>query len=126
MRAQSLLSILNSLIFLITFSLLRTLFYSSTEFNNVFVQQQLGEHKSYAPNSRVLFLTAHPDDECMFFAPTILALTSKMNSLYPEMFSLCLSFGDADGLGTVRREELGRSLDVLGIGRDNRAAVDHP
>ena len=50
----------------------------------------------------------------------------SQSHIYPEVFSLCLSLGDADGLGTVRREELERSLDVLGIGCANRAVVDHP
>ena len=39
---------------------------------------------------RVLLITAHPDDECMFFAPTILALTR----VAPEdVYLLCLSNG---------------------------------
>lgn len=120
------------------------IFHDSIESNNVFIswQHQLAIPDSYTPRARVLFLTAHPDDECMFFAPTIMALTSKVkfrrsparhsveywnnNNAYPEVFSLCLSAGDADGLGTVRREELGRSLDVLGIGDEKRSVVDHP
>lgn len=28
-------------------------------------------------NPNVLILTAHPDDECMFFAPTVLALVEQ-------------------------------------------------
>jgi N-acetylglucosaminylphosphatidylinositol deacetylase len=36
----------------------------------------------------VLILTAHPDDECMFFSPTIQALTSVAN-----VHVLCLSQG---------------------------------
>jgi len=39
---------------------------------------------------RVLFVTAHPDDECMFFAPTILTLT---RSGQYDVFLLCLSSG---------------------------------
>ena len=49
----------------------------------------------------------------MFFAPTILALQRQYEDL--ELYSLCLSVGDADGLGDVRRTELEASLDVLGI-----------
>ena len=68
--------------------------------------------------ARVLLLTAHPDDECMFFAPTILSLLSQTHTTQddqssPEIYSLCLSVGDADGLGSRRARELGRSLDVL-------------
>ena len=118
-------------------ALLVVLLHNSTEAYNVFIDEAAKPDS----NARILFLTAHPDDECMFFAPTIMALTSKMNSLpasashsdeylsthaYPEVFSLCLSFGDADGLGVIRREELRRSLDVLGIRYEHRAVVDHP
>ncbi|KIJ61589.1 hypothetical protein HYDPIDRAFT_137542 [Hydnomerulius pinastri MD-312] len=74
--------------------------------------------------SRVLLLTAHPDDECFFFAPTILAL--QQHASQPDIYSLCLSVGDADGLGQVRKEELSRSLDVMGIEHDKRWVVDHP
>jgi len=44
-----------------------------------------------AHTGRVLFVTAHPDDECMFFAPTILFLT---RSGQYDVFLLCLSSGD--------------------------------
>ena len=74
--------------------------------------------------ARVLLLTAHPDDECMFFAPTVLALLAQAPP--PAVYSLCLSVGNADGLGETRREELGRSLDVLGVGPDRRWVVDRP
>ncbi|GLB41694.1 putative glcNAc-PI de-N-acetylase [Lyophyllum shimeji] len=73
-------------------------------------------------HGNVLLLTAHPDDECLFFAPTIQAVTRANTPVY----SLCLSIGDADGLGSVRREEFGRSLDVLGVPKDRRWVIDHP
>lgn len=38
----------------------------------------------------VLFVTAHPDDECMFFAPTILSLVKEGYCVY----LLCLSAGN--------------------------------
>ncbi|KAF7324739.1 hypothetical protein MKEN_00515600 [Mycena kentingensis (nom. inval.)] len=76
----------------------------------------------------VLLLTAHPDDECMFFAPTILALTALQQQ--PEdsgsVYSACLSVGNADGLGSIRKHELGGSLDLLGIDTNKRFLVDHP
>lgn len=43
-----------------------------------------------AMKGRILLITAHPDDECMFFAPTILSLG---NSVRAELFLLCLSEG---------------------------------
>jgi N-acetylglucosaminylphosphatidylinositol deacetylase len=39
---------------------------------------------------RVLFVTAHPDDECMFFGPIILKLAQQSDC---QMFLLCLSEG---------------------------------
>ena len=40
-------------------------------------------------HGRVLLITAHPDDECMFFAPAIVTLTQAG----VEIFLLCLSEG---------------------------------
>lgn len=77
-------------------------------------------HQTVSP-PRVLLLTAHPDDECFFFAPTILAL--RRSSL---IFSLCLSTGNADGMGERRKGELGHSLDILGVDEDKRWIIEHP
>lgn len=90
----------------------------------------------------ILVLTAHPDDECMFFAPTILALTGSSTLNEPDapssaleeggieqhrkVFSLCLSSGNADGLGEIRKRELAGSLDVLGIPEGRRWVLDEP
>lgn len=82
--------------------------------------------------SRVLLVTAHPDDECMFFGPTLISLKKKKNC---RIFVLCLSRGkrslkldhlqvvDADNLipgdferqGNLRKDELWRSCDVFKI-----------
>lgn len=40
--------------------------------------------------SRVLIVTAHPDDESMFFGPTILSLAKRPNC---QLYLLCLSNG---------------------------------
>jgi N-acetylglucosaminylphosphatidylinositol deacetylase len=73
-------------------------------------------------NIKVLLVTAHPDDECMFFGPTILALRARN----VEVHSLCLSVGNQDGLGSTRRHELFDSLDVLDIPAGKREVVDSP
>jgi N-acetylglucosaminylphosphatidylinositol deacetylase len=77
---------------------------------------------------RVLLLTAHPDDEAFFFGPTLTALLDTQGAgvaaYAPQLHSLCLSVGDADGLGAVRAAELGRSLDVFGVGPQNRLVLD--
>lgn len=40
----------------------------------------------------ILFVTAHPDDECMFFGPSIISLTEKPGA---NVYLLCLSRGNA-------------------------------
>ena len=71
---------------------------------------------------RALLLTAHPDDECMFFAPTVNALVKSPNT---QLFSLCLSTGNADGLGERRVPELAASLRVLGIPANQSRVLNH-
>jgi len=39
---------------------------------------------------------------------------------------LCLSVGNAGGLGAIRKYELESSLDLLGVDTDKRLLVDHP
>jgi hypothetical protein len=103
----------------------------------------------------VLVLTAHPDDECMFFGPTVLALTgqgimtsglslSRGEPLFgffkSRRFASCasrdtnLSFrlcvvgliGNADGLGDIRQTELVRSYTVLGVPPHRVLSLDDP
>jgi len=64
-------------------------------------------------NRRICLLIAHPDDEAMFFAPSILSLTRP--ELGNHVKILCLSSGNADGLGQVRRKELVQSGLQLGL-----------
>ncbi|KAF7164989.1 hypothetical protein CNMCM6106_001311 [Aspergillus hiratsukae] len=64
-------------------------------------------------NKRICLLIAHPDDEAMFFSPTVLALTKP--ELGNHVKILCLSSGDADGLGHIRKKELQQSAKHLGL-----------
>ena len=48
---------------------------------------------------RILLLIAHPDDEAMFFAPTLLALTRS--ELGNHVKILCLSSGTASSLARI-------------------------
>lgn len=93
--------------------------------NNKFTSQQ-SIYKPHVFAKKILLVTAHPDDEAMFFAPTISALTSRPKSDGISLFHVCLSTGDADGLGETRKGELQKSLDLLGIGKRNRWIVDNP
>src|SRR3954454_11581226 len=89
-------------------------------------------------HQKILFITAHPDDEALFFAPPLIALTrsnittepllpshDKANHS-PDVYSLCLSTGNADGLGHVRVTELKKSLDLLGVPDGKRWVLDSP
>lgn len=70
---------------------------------------------------RICLLIAHPDDEAMFFAPTILALTRP--ELGNQIVILCFSSGDADGLGHIRKEELAKSALLLGLRSSEHVVV---
>jgi N-acetylglucosaminylphosphatidylinositol deacetylase len=47
--------------------------------------------------SRVLLVTAHPDDECMFFGPTLVALRKKNC----RIFVLCMSRGESELIAII-------------------------
>ncbi|KAF2225683.1 putative deacetylase LmbE-like domain-containing protein [Elsinoe ampelina] len=70
---------------------------------------------------RILLLIAHPDDEAMFFSPSILALTKP--HLGNHLKILCLSTGNADGLGSIRRQELVKSGLLLGVRNESDVLV---
>lgn len=74
-----------------------------------------------------VIVTAHPDDESMFFLPTIRCLQQKGC----EIWLICLTTGNYDGLGTVRSRELRRTCrEILGIQQvqliDDPRLPDHP
>lgn len=64
-----------------------------------------------ANSARALLVTAHPDDESMFFGPTILELRRRNC----RVFILCLSEGNFNQQGDVRRQELWDACESLGI-----------
>ena len=66
----------------------------------------------------VLLLFAHPDDEVMFFLPTI----KKLSYLGIEIVVGCLSTGNADGLGETRKLEFLNVMKALKI--DKSVIVD--
>lgn len=73
---------------------------------------------------RVLFLTAHPDDECMFLGPAITSLTkpglpTRESKKRKNIHLLCLSDGNYEGLGMERRQELVDSCNILGLDGSN-------
>ena len=108
-------------ILLLCLPIILALLWSARQSSSVFLDRRPDAH-SPEETPRVLFLTAHPDDECLFFGPT---LTSLLSSPNPDIYSLCLSVGDGDGDGAVRSEELMRSLDVFGVQPGRRWVLDH-
>jgi len=76
------------------------------------------------PSSKnILLLTSHPDDEAMFFAPTVLSLAKREDL---TVWAVVLSVGDADGLGDTRRREAKESYEMLGVQPGRVAVIDHP
>lgn len=72
-------------------------------------------------SARAVFIIAHPDDECMFFAPSIITLLKKNISVQ----LLCLSSGNYYKQGTRRKNELLDSAATLGIAASQVFMIDH-
>jgi len=86
-------------------------------------------------NNKVLLVTAHPDDECMFFAPVILKYSNTI-------FLLCLSngmckmdhileigllyVGNYYSQGKVREKEFYKSCAVLGVKKEHTRLINDP
>lgn len=70
---------------------------------------------------RICLLIAHPDDEAMFFSPTLRTITRP--ELGNQVVILCLSSGNSEGLGHVRKEELAKSALVLGLRSSEHVVV---
>ncbi|GAB6026496.1 hypothetical protein CHUAL_012921 [Chamberlinius hualienensis] len=69
----------------------------------------------------VLFVIAHPDDECMFFSPSIIKLCQDAQQVY----LLCLSTGNHGQQGSKRKLELMNSTKILGIDSNNVMIINH-
>ncbi|KAK7087124.1 hypothetical protein V1264_021214 [Littorina saxatilis] len=70
---------------------------------------------------RVLLITAHPDDECMFFSPLLLHLTAERQV---HVHVLCLTNGNYYGQGKRREKEILKSCQILGIPESNIAVIN--
>ncbi|XP_027546970.1 N-acetylglucosaminyl-phosphatidylinositol de-N-acetylase isoform X3 [Neopelma chrysocephalum] len=70
---------------------------------------------------RALVVTAHPDDESMFFAPALLGL--RRAGAAPAV--LCCSAGNYYNQGEIRKKELEQSCCVLGIPASDVTVIDH-
>jgi len=68
-----------------------------------------------------LIVIAHPDDECMFFSPTIVYL----NQINIQVYILCLSNGNYYGSGELREKEFLKSARCLGIPSESCYIINH-
>ncbi|RPB29756.1 LmbE-like protein [Terfezia boudieri ATCC MYA-4762] len=73
----------------------------------------LPAHTPPPKQTPILLLISHPDDEAMFFSPTLLSLTAP--DLNNDVRVICLSSGNSDGVGNIRTSELVESCRRLGI-----------
>ncbi|KAF1868381.1 hypothetical protein Lal_00008188 [Lupinus albus] len=98
-------------------SLFKLLLFSRFSFSKHF------NHNCRALQKRnVLLVIAHPDDESMFFTPAINFLTSRGHNVQ----ILCLSVGDADGKGHIRKQELFQACVALKVPMQQVKIVNHP
>ncbi|KAM4843022.1 N-acetylglucosaminyl-phosphatidylinositol de-N-acetylase isoform 3-T4 [Thomomys bottae] len=74
-----------------------------------------------AAESRALLVIAHPDDEAMFFAPTVIGLAG----LKHRVSLLCFSAGNYYNQGEIRKKELLQSCEVLGILSSHVMIIDN-
>ncbi|XP_065576564.1 N-acetylglucosaminyl-phosphatidylinositol de-N-acetylase-like [Artemia franciscana] len=85
-------------------------------------QNTVNKHdkKLFPKNS--LFVTAHPDDECMFYGPTIIKLIKN----HVQVYILCFSSGVNDREKKVRKGELQSSCQHPGIDKNHVSVLDSP
>jgi N-acetylglucosaminylphosphatidylinositol deacetylase len=75
-------------------------------------------------NKNIVLLIGHPDDEAMFFGPSLIALASPQNGNKVKI--VCLSNGNAIGEGKIREGELYNSARRLGIPKQDVYVKDEP
>ncbi|KAL3624107.1 hypothetical protein CASFOL_032923 [Castilleja foliolosa] len=95
-------------------SLCKTLHLSSSAMKAAFLNSQ--------KRKNVLLVIAHPDDESMFFTPVINYLIKTGHNLHV----LCVSTGNADRMGSIRKQELHLACAVLKIPSQQVNVLDHP
>ncbi|WVQ96991.1 hypothetical protein IAU59_004100 [Kwoniella sp. CBS 9459] len=83
------------------------------------IRNERGPEKADKP-LQALVVTAHPDDEVMFFSPTILGLVAQGW----KVSGLCLSSGNSSGLGDIRMKELVQSYGALGVSPSNVVVIE--
>ncbi|CAF0819260.1 unnamed protein product [Rotaria sordida] len=72
---------------------------------------------------RLLLVVAHPDDECLFFSPTLHVLQKQY---HVNLSLLVFSRGNHIGLGHIRAMELYDSCKALNISKERCISLDLP
>eukprot|EP00040_Diaphanoeca_grandis_P029576 m.173489 g.173489 ORF g.173489 m.173489 type:complete len:254 (+) comp31726_c2_seq4:241-1002(+) len=96
--------------------------HSTSTFHIKTLKSVLRDSDPNVDNQTVLLVIAHPDDEAMFFGPSILSLTTLPHT---QFHVLCLTTGNYDGLGVLRRKELYESCKTFGIASSRIQILDH-
>ncbi|KAK6204667.1 N-acetylglucosaminyl phosphatidylinositol de-N-acetylase [Scheffersomyces amazonensis] len=70
-------------------------------------------------NSTVYFIVGHPDDEVMFFSPSIIEISKVKYNNHVKL--ICFSNGDSvdESMGKIRSHELYESARILGISAED-------
>lgn len=71
---------------------------------------------------KILLVIAHPDDECMFFGPSLNHVLRIVDT--KNVYLLCLTNGNYYGLGKLREKELFMSCASFGMKKENVEIVD--
>ena len=72
--------------------------------------------------SRVALVIAHPDDEVMFFAPSLIKIMKQIGR--ENFYLVCITNGNHYDIGDIREKELIRSGQTMGIPRKNIVQVN--
>jgi len=80
-----------------------------TQKKRLFSRRSYSKEKD-SKEKKVMLVISHPDDEAMFFGPTLESLKKTKNLITTtKIFCICLSNGNASGLGQTRAKELKKS-----------------
>ncbi|CAF0910636.1 unnamed protein product [Adineta steineri] len=108
--------ILTQLITCIFIPVLLYIFLIMLSTNQAFIPKEFQEN-----HHRLLLIAAHPDDECLFFSPTLRILQTQH---HVNTSLLILSRGNHVGLGEIRARELHGSCRALNIPQERCISLD--
>jgi len=86
--------------------------------NQAFISREFQQNQY-----RLLLIVAHPDDECLFFSPTLRVLQKQYHF---NLSLLVFSRGNHVGLGDIRSRELYGSCRILNIPKERCISLDLP